>query len=508
MRIAEPQLRPEADGVEELDDALVDLGAPGQPVEADRLPHDLCAGHAWIERGVRVLEDDVHPAPVRSQAAARQVRDVGAVEPDRPVRRLVEPVDAVADRRLPAARLADEAEHLPWSDRERHAVDRVDDAAAAGHSLADREVLDQPVDFEHRLQRVRHRSPGWKHADGMVLPNLAELRHRRPRLLVCARAPVRERAVRGKLGERGHAARNLLEPAVPRCARPRNRPEQPDRVRVLRVGEKVLHRRLLRLPAGVHDHHAVGEVCDHAQVVRDQDDRGAEPLSNFAQEVEDPGLNGHVERRRGLVGDQDLRVARKRNRDHHPLAHPAGELVRVLLDPAARVRDVHEIEQLHHPRPGLTLGHVHVLLHDLLDLASDPEHRIQRGHRLLEDERDLPSTDLPQARPGRSEQLVPLEEHAPGDARRLREEAEDREGRHALPAAGLAHDSQDLARLEGQRHAVDGMDTALVRVEADREVTDVEEGLGQRSVLGSRTSRRPSPSRLNASATITIARPG
>ena len=43
VRVAEPQLRPEPDGVEELDDAPVDLGAPGQPVEADRLPDDLCS---------------------------------------------------------------------------------------------------------------------------------------------------------------------------------------------------------------------------------------------------------------------------------------------------------------------------------------------------------------------------------------------------------------------------------------------------------------------------------
>ena len=43
-------------------------------------------------------------------------------------------------------------------------------------------------------------------------------------------------------------------------------------------------------------------------------------------------LDRHVERRRRLVGDEQLRVARERHRDHHPLAHPAGELVRILVD--------------------------------------------------------------------------------------------------------------------------------------------------------------------------------
>ena len=58
----------------------------------------------------------------------------------------------------------------------------------------------------------------------------------------------------------------------------------------------------------------------------------------LAQQVEDPGLDRHVERGRRLVGDQHLRVARERHRDHHALPHAAGELVRVLVERAARAR--------------------------------------------------------------------------------------------------------------------------------------------------------------------------
>ena len=47
-------------------------------------------------------------------------------------------------------------------------------------------------------------------------------------------------------------------------------------------------------------------------------------------------LHHHVERGRRLVGDQEARVARERHRDHHPLALPAGELVRVVVGPARR----------------------------------------------------------------------------------------------------------------------------------------------------------------------------
>ena len=47
------------------------------------------------------------------------------------------------------------------------------------------------------------------------------------------------------------------------------------------------------------------------------------------EQLEDLRLHHHVERRRRLVGDQHLRVARQRHRDRRALAHAAGELVRV-----------------------------------------------------------------------------------------------------------------------------------------------------------------------------------
>jgi hypothetical protein len=78
-------------------------------------------------------------------------------------------------------------------------------------------------------------------------------------------------------------------------------------------------------------------------------------------------------------------------------------LVRVLVDAAERIRDVHEVEQLDHPLARSPPGEAHVLAQDLLDLLPDPENGIERGHRLLEDERDLSTADLAQLRPRCSE---------------------------------------------------------------------------------------------------------
>ena len=48
-----------------------------------------------------------------------------------------------------------------------------------------------------------------------------------------------------------------------------------------------------------------------------------------AHEVEDLRLNRDVERRDGLVGDDELRIERERTREADPLALAAGELVRI-----------------------------------------------------------------------------------------------------------------------------------------------------------------------------------
>ena len=58
-------------------------------------------------------------------------------------------------------------------------------------------------------------------------------------------------------------------------------------------------------------------------------------LCRSADQVEDLRLHGDVERGGRLVGDQQLRVADQRHRDHRALPHAAGELVRVVVDPLA-----------------------------------------------------------------------------------------------------------------------------------------------------------------------------
>src|SRR5450631_70700 len=72
----------------------------------------------------------------------------------------------------------------------------------------------------------------------------------------------------------GHLAFDRGEPIL-LDVEPRNGAEQTDRVRVLRLREKVDDIRTLDDATGVHDGHVIGKLGDDAKIVGDENDRGA-----------------------------------------------------------------------------------------------------------------------------------------------------------------------------------------------------------------------------------------
>ncbi|OWK19103.1 hypothetical protein AJ88_48580 [Mesorhizobium amorphae CCBAU 01583] len=79
-------------------------------------------------------------------------------------------------------------------------------------------------------------------------------------------------------------------------------------VGMLRIGEKPLRHIVLAHRPVLHDVDIVGELAHHGQVVGDQDHRHPQFLLQVANEVEDLRLDGDVECRRRLVGDQHVRI--------------------------------------------------------------------------------------------------------------------------------------------------------------------------------------------------------
>jgi hypothetical protein len=82
-------------------------------VHQQRLAHDVAREHARIERGERVLEDDLHLPPVGPELTLGQTGNVGAVHFHGAAGRLDQAQHGAAGRRLAAARLADQPSVSP-----------------------------------------------------------------------------------------------------------------------------------------------------------------------------------------------------------------------------------------------------------------------------------------------------------------------------------------------------------------------------------------------------------
>ena len=247
---------------------------------------------------------------------------------------------------------------------------------------------------------------------------------------------------------------------------------------------------LLHNPAAVHHVHRVRHVGHHAEVVGNEDQGGiALPLHGL-QHVQDLGLDGHVQGRGGLVGDDQLGVAGEGHGDQHPLAHAAAELVGKIPVPPLRRGHAHQLQCLDGCLPGLPALHAPVADKHLVQLAADGHHRVQGGQRVLEDHGHFPAPDVQHFILSGVPQVPAVELQAvhPHDGGRRAQKFHNRQGGDALAAAALAHDGRALPLPHRQAHALHGADHAGGVGENDLEVLHMQDGL-------IRHRRRPFPGR-------------
>src|SRR6266851_2033185 len=125
--------------MEQFGDPFLLFAAGRQPVDAERLTDDIASRHAWIERGKRVLEDDLHRAPMRTQFGFSEIGNVAAVDPDAAAGRLDQAQDAPRDRRFAATGFADKPERFSDANRKTDTVHRVHGADLAAKDSAARQ---------------------------------------------------------------------------------------------------------------------------------------------------------------------------------------------------------------------------------------------------------------------------------------------------------------------------------------------------------------------------------
>ncbi len=334
-----------------------------------------------------------------------------------------------------------------------------------------------------------------------------ERRRTLPAKLGRHRATAGEGTADDLLPQARHQAGNFRQLAATAFAQRRteqwHRTQQSARVRMQRMSEDFADRCFLHLAPGVHHHDALGHFGDHAEVVRDQHDRRAQPRFQVAHQVEDLRLDRHIQRRGRLIGDQQFRIARQRHRDHHTLTHAAGQLVRILAHAPRRRGNADQCQHVDRLLLGVARVHALMKLYRLADLPADGQHRIQAGHRLLKDHRDRIAADVAHLRFGQSQQVAAFETDTALDlAGRFLDQPQDRHRGDRLAAAGFTDHCQCLAALDVQRHALDSTHHAIRRIEMCLEIFDFEQCHACQSRFASRgssASRIPSPSRFTAS---------
>ena len=225
------------------------------------------------------------------------------------------------------------------------------------------------------------------------------------------------------------------------------------------------------------------EVGDDAHVVGDQQDAGVDAVAQVAHQLEDLGLHGDVERGRRLVGDQQLRVAAPAPGRSSPAAAArptagAGRRRRAAPGPGSR-----PARAARWPAARASLGrHRLVAAQHLGDLEPDRVHRVERGHRLLEDHRDLPAADRSQRALVDADELLVAE--LDRAARRARSSAA---GPSSTSRSSTCPDpdSPTIASTSPALSSNDGVDDRRVPGAVDPEVdVEVADARARASVVG------------------------
>ena len=224
--------------------------------------------------------------------------------------------------------------------------------------------------------------------------------------------------------------------------------------------------------ACVHDGNLITGFRNNAQIVRYEDHGHLIFADQAADDLQHLCLNGHVKSRGGLVRDQDLGVAEQGHRDDGALLHAAGELVRVVVDAVSCHAD--SLQHLSCHFHGRLLAQLLVLDHDLRQLLADGHDGVQRSHGILENHRDAVAAHFLIFLVGVVDQVFPLKEDftVQNDSGRIGNQLHHRERHSGLSGAGLAHKTQNLALLQVEIHAIDGLHVFRVRDIMDAQIFD------------------------------------
>ena len=297
----------------------------------------------------------------------------------------------------------------------------------------------------------------------------------------------------------------------------RQRSQEAERVRVLRMLEDGRGVAFLDDLARVHHPDAIAHRPDDAQVVGDQEDRGVRLRLERANEVENARLDRRVKPGRRLVEDEQLGVRGERDGDDDALLHPARQLVRVALGDRLWIGDLDAMERVERIR----LRHLLALAEHgerFDDLRPDLGRRIERGARVLVDHRGVVDPELANLVVAHLGDVVARhEDPSARDDTIAWQVAHGGVCRGRLPTARFADEAVRLTRPHLERDTAQHRSWDPAHDVGEREVLDLERGDGCRDVRRGcgyfgrhsfRTDWSESATRLTATTVLAMARAG
>ena len=348
-----------------------------------------------VEGFERVLEDRLDALQELSPGSAVSTFCIVlALEQDVAACRLFEAEDHARQRRLARPGLADDREDLGGVGRQREVgIDDGIDIAARELAAPD-EALGDVRNLEQRGHWCTTTALSWepiwesrRHVGAaparrpVIQAHRLEWRHLGLALFDGQRASRVKAAASGRFGKVG---RSSLERRFGRgVADAWQGGDQMGGVGMPWCGEERARRRLFHEPARIDDADAVGGVGVHAHVVGDEHHGRPHLALHLADHRQHVLLHHHVERRGRLVGDDELWLTHGGQGDRHPLAHPAGQLVRIGGQDVGRQTETLEVR--FDPAPELTTGQPHRPKGEVLERPANPPHRIEQAHRSLHD---------------------------------------------------------------------------------------------------------------------------
>ena len=123
---------------------------------------------------------------------------------------------------------------------------------------------------------------------------------------------------------------------------------------MVRPGEDDLGGAELHQAPEVEDGDPIGHVPHDAEIVGDEEVGDLLLCLEFDEQVEDRSLHRHIQRRRRLVANDELRVAREGAGDREPLLEASRQLPRTLAH--VSLGEAHRTHQLEHSLLGRTPG--------------------------------------------------------------------------------------------------------------------------------------------------------